>query len=80
MNSSKAVVRVKGGKAWYCHGLMFKKCLCLNADEQIIAGEDWLQEIISSGISEVLMLIHEPEFDAYRRDADEDWILKNISS
>lgn len=71
--NSQPVINVKGGKAWYCHGLIMKKCVCLDADERPIAGADWLQEVIKTGVPEELMVIRQPEFDAYRRDADEDW-------
>jgi hypothetical protein len=70
---SQPVINVKGGKAWYCHGLIICKCVCFDANEQVIAGRDWLKEIAESGVAENLMMIRQPDFDAYRRDADEDW-------
>ena len=73
MNESQPVINVKGGKAWYCHGLILRKCVCLSADEKILAGSDWLKEIVSIGMSEEIMVIRQPEFDAFRVDADEDW-------
>jgi hypothetical protein len=73
MDKSQPVISVKGDKAWYLHGLVMRKCVCLSADEKIIAGQDWLKEIVSSGNSEELMVIRQPEFDAFRIDADEDW-------
>lgn len=72
-DASQPVISVKGGKAWYRHGLIIKKCVCLDANERPIAGTDWLQEIVASGNSEELVVIRQPEFDAYRKDADEDW-------
>lgn len=72
-DASQPVISVKDGKAWYRHGLVIRKCVCLSADETVIAGSDWLKEIVSSGVSEDLMVIRQPEFDAFRNDADEDW-------
>jgi hypothetical protein len=71
---SQPVIRVKGGKAWYCHGLTFQKCVCRRADGFIVAGKDWLEEIVQTGIAEKIMVVTEPQFDAYRTDADEDWL------
>jgi hypothetical protein len=70
---SQPVISVKGGKAWYLHGLIMKKCVCLDSEGTPIAGTDWLKEIAESGNAEELMVINQPEFDAYRRDSDEGW-------
>ena len=65
-------VRVKGGKAWYINGMSIQKCVC-KRDGRVIAGMDWLKDIIATGKPEPIMVIEQPTFDAYRRDADEDW-------
>jgi hypothetical protein len=60
-------------KAYLVEGLKMQRCIVLDANEKLVAGSAWLEEIVQNGKGEDVLVLRNPPVNAYRKDVSEEW-------